>query len=146
MRVFVVSAGLVVLAAAGFYLAADVRDRHGTIATHPVEVPPEKEETLVHDPGPAATVSSPGDLILDALPWGRVVAIVGPDGQEEDLGESLFTPVRLSLPAGSYRVILENPAVEQPANFWVQVSPSVVRTKVYEFEPIDADAYFEKTW
>ena len=86
------------------------------------------------------------DLILDALPWGRVVAIVGQEGEQQELGESLFTPVRRSLPAGSYRVVLENPAVEEPAEFWVQVFPSGVTTKVHEFKPFDADTYFGQAW
>jgi len=140
--VLVASVSLVVLAISGSYLA-NVRGQREFDVAHLDGVPID-ERTSVLDPDTAATVASRGDLILDALPWGRVVAIVGREGEPQRLGESLFTPVRLSLPAGVYRVALENPAVEKPAEFWVQVLRSGVTTKVHEFEPFDADAYFEK--
>ncbi len=144
-RALVISASLVALVATAFYLTAAIRDHRDSDVEPLVDVPV-AEQTPVLDPDPAATVASRGDLILDALPWGRVVAIVSQDGEEQDLGKSLFTPARLSLPAGSYRVVLENPAVEEPAEFWVQVSPSVVRTRVHRFAPLDADSYFERVW
>ena len=136
---------LVVLAAAGYYLAGDVRDQGGSEVALLDDLTIDEEEPML-DHEPAAPVRSPGDLILDALPWGRVVAIVDQEGEPQELGETLFTPVRLTLPAGAYRVVLENPSVERPVDFWVEVSPSEVNTMVYKFKPFDPDAYFDKAW
>lgn len=134
----VASVTLVVLATAAVYYVQVRVPKESDVSSQ------DQASVLESDPA-IATVPS-GDLILDALPWGRVVAIVGQEGEQQALEEDLFTPVRRSLPAGSYRVVLENPAVEEPAEFWVQVFPSGVTTKVHEFKPFDADVYFGKAW
>lgn len=134
----VASITLVIAATIGVYYL-QVRVQKGPDS--PLE---EQVSDLAADP--ATTTVPSGDLILDALPWGRVVAIVDQEGEQQSVEEELFTPVRRSLPVGSYRVVLENPAVEKPAEFWVQIFPSGVTTKVHEFQPFDADDYFGKAW
>jgi hypothetical protein len=137
--VLAASFSLILVAAAGAYLVDFKVQRAARSAG-------DKLATAV-DPEPVAVLASSGDLILDALPWGRVVAIVGQEGEPQILDEGVFTPVRRSLPAGSYRVVLENPAVAEPAEFWVEVFPSGVTKRVHEFQPFSADTYFGKaTW
>jgi len=86
----------------------------------------------------------PGDLILDALPWGRILSVVDLDGQSFDPGEDAYTPIRLTLPAGSYRVRMENPAVDGPVEIRVQIDAAGVTRKVHAFAPCDADTYLER--
>src|SRR6185503_9185400 len=55
-------------------------------------------------PAPPEPISVPGTLVVSALPWGRIVAIVGEDGHAVEVPADAATPMALSLPVGSYEV------------------------------------------
>jgi serine/threonine protein kinase len=55
-------------------------------------------------PGIVAT----GTLIIDAVPWAEVVRVSNGDGTNLELTGVRYTPLRLSVPPGSYRIKLRN--------------------------------------
>jgi serine/threonine protein kinase len=55
-----------------------------------------------------AVAGGSGTLVVNALPWARVMEITNDEGETIDIGDSAFTPFVLSLEPGDYRVVLSN--------------------------------------
>lgn len=66
-----------------------------------------------------------GVLILHAVPWGRVKSITNARGQALPLPQEPVTPLSLSLPAGTYTVVLVSPNGETTSSTTVQILPGV---------------------
>ncbi len=96
----------------------------------------------------AATVptapSQAATLIVDAAPWGELVGLADASGATLQLPANRFTPLRLTLPAGEYRLELLHPGVEEPQPCRVRV-PAVgsARCRV-EFPPSRVTDYFKE--
>lgn len=56
----------------------------------------------------ARSAAQQGTLVIDALPWARIVRITGPSGAV-DLPREAATPLALRLPAGAYRIEAQAP-------------------------------------
>ena len=52
---------------------------------------------------------SPGRVLLDAHPWGEIVRLVDGEGESPALSGAPVTPRALSLPPGSYTLVLRHP-------------------------------------
>ena len=142
VRAAIASVVALVTLSAGIYISSFVGQSRTEVAQEGVGAAADEGNAI--ESSAMAAAGQAGDLILDALPWGRVVSIVDHEGRLEDLGDNLFTPVRLSLPEGIYRVILENPSVDEPAEISVEVIASGVTRKIHEFAPYDAEKYFKR--
>jgi len=57
----------------------------------------------------APAVVGEGRVLLNALPWGEVRAIIDGQGEDHPLPAVPYTPLSLTLPAGSYRLTLRHP-------------------------------------
>ena len=114
--------------------------------------------TTPPSPGPspapsAAATASPGDslaassgtLVIDALPWGEVVAVKDARGAARDLGPAPVTPLALALPPGDYTVEVRNPAFPGPQSARVTVRSGGVERCLVEFRRLDAAEYFRKS-
>jgi hypothetical protein len=86
-----------------------------------------------------------GTLVIDALPWGEVVAVNDAHGAAHAPQAMRHTPLALSLPAGDYTIEVRHPGFQSPLSAGVSVRAGEVTTKVLEFRRIDAADYFRKT-
>jgi serine/threonine-protein kinase len=92
---------------------------------------------------PAAGPS--GTLVIDAAPWGEVVAVVDASGRHHEPERARYTPLALALPPGSYSVEVRHPGAVQPLASTATVrSDSVERVSV-TFRHVDAREYLQKT-
>ena len=102
---------------------------------------------------PAAPTASPGSslvggtgtLVIDALPWGEVVAVRDARGGRQELGSTRSTPLSLALPPGDYTVEVRHPAFPSPLSASVSVRAAGVERCLLEFRRVDAAEYFRKS-
>jgi hypothetical protein len=87
-----------------------------------------------------------GTLVLDASPWGSVVAIQKENGESVALPASPFTPLLMPLPPGTYRVIIAGPPGEtQPAQITVRIeSGASTVAPLIRFRPLTPEEYFNE--
>jgi len=57
------------------------------------------------DPAPTGNI---GTLVVDALPWARVVEVTNGEGEPVDLGRAVYTPMVLSLEPGTYKIVVRH--------------------------------------
>ncbi len=96
--------------------------------------------SIAGGPAPAGT------LILDAVPWATVSAVVTEDGEPQTLPSPASTPLSLTLPAGNYEVVLVGPppdSQEQRVSVRVEAQTAVA-VPVVRFRPITPEEYFEQ--
>lgn len=91
---------LVAAALAGLGKDAEFGRRHLTLASL-------QKTTVSH----AAASSAQGTLSINAIPWAAVQSVTSArDGRAVALDSDATTPIRLSLPAGEYAIVLRDPA------------------------------------
>jgi len=96
-------------------------------------------------PGPTpASTSAAGTLILDALPWAEVVAVVDADGKPQALGSQKHTPLVLSLPPGHYRISFRNPGSRRPVSLDADLAAGAEVRKVAEMRNLSEDEFFRR--
>jgi len=111
----------------------------------------------IQDPAPSTLAASPtaapaavaagsgGTLVVDALPWGELVAITDGNGAKQSLDPgSRYTPVAVRLPPGEYTIEVRNPSFPQPVTLRAAIASGKVETRVAEFRRVDAAAYFRR--
>ena len=104
-------------------------------------------EPAVAGPAPAPVAPPPapkGSLVVDAVPWGEVTRITGPNGRVP-LAAGTFTPLYLPLAPGDYRIEVRHPEAEEPWICDLQISSGAESTCSGEFELVDVLEYFKKT-
>ena len=92
--------------------------------------------------GPAST----GSLVIDAVPWATVTAIETEGGESVALPPSPSTPLSLTLPTGTYQVVLAGPPPElQTQRITVQIETGTSTVApVIRFRALTPDEYFEQ--
>jgi len=92
--------------------------------------------------GPAAT----GTVVIDATPWGSVTAIETDGGEPVALPSSASTPLFMSLPVGTYHVVIAGPSPEsQPQRITVQVEKGAATVApTVHFQALTPEEYFEE--
>lgn len=86
-----------------------------------------------------------GSLLLDAHPWAMVEQVVDAAGKPvADLPAERSTPLRLNLPAGSYRVSFRHPAVRDPIILLARVEAQTTQTTAASFKAIRATDYLRR--
>jgi hypothetical protein len=93
---------------------------------------------------PAVIVRQP--VVIDALPWGTVQALIAEDGRPQVLPADASTPLSLTLVPGRYRVTLVGPppaSVSREITLVVdgENAPAPIRA---QFDRITPDQYFEQ--
>jgi hypothetical protein len=92
----------------------------------------------------ATAAPPPGILVIDAVPWGVVTSIENGRGEHVAVPASASTPFSLSLPAGSYHIVLTGPPPESKrADVTATVTPAgtIVAPRT-EFQVITPEQYF----
>jgi serine/threonine protein kinase len=89
-------------------------------------------------------VADTGTLVLNALPWGRVERIVDAAGTPMTLPQESHTPLRLALPAGTYKVEISNPRLPSPREVEVTIRLGETAEQTVSLLPTNADAYLER--
>jgi serine/threonine-protein kinase len=93
-----------------------------------------------------ATPAVPGRLLVEALPWGEIQRILGPDGEVAPPADP-STPALLELPQGSYRLQLGQPGGDRTAECEALVtSAGLGRCRVELFAVSAADYFREAGW
>ncbi len=112
--------------------------------------PPSPSPAPSSAPSPTASpgdslVAGMGTLVIDALPWGEVVAVKDPRGGRHEGGTGLSTPLSLALPPGDYTVEVRHPGFPTPLTARVSVRAGAVERCLLEFRRVDAAEYFRKS-
>jgi serine/threonine-protein kinase len=92
--------------------------------------------------GPAPT----GATIIDAVPWATVVAVRNERGESQTLPSPAATPLKLTLPAGTYEVTLAGPPPEsrtETVSVRVEVNATAL-VQAPRFRGVTVDEYFEQ--
>ncbi|MEM6574060.1 MAG: protein kinase [Pseudomonadota bacterium] len=85
-----------------------------------------------------------GQLAIDATPWGEVIEVTGPQGNAS-LPADATTPLILSLPEGTYQLVVRGSGGAAPVRLTAQVRrQQLVRARA-EFSELDATSYFERS-
>ena len=105
-----------------------------TVATTVVDVP--AAPIVV----PAA---APGQLLINAFPWGTVTSVTNASGAEQLTAGAADTPLVLELPAGHYKVQLTNPNSNRSMTLDATVTSGALTRAETELDRIDAAAYVE---
>ena len=87
-----------------------------------------------------------GTLVLDASPWGSIVAIQKENGESVAVPPSPFTPLSVTLPPGTYRLIIAGPPDEtQPQQITVRIeSGASTMPPLVRFRALTPEQYFEE--
>jgi len=83
-------------------------------------------------------------VVVDAVPWGRLVDVKTADGEPVPLPPETTTPLTLHLPPGEYTLELIHPQAEAPATCTVQVRAGGGAQCHVELVQIDPMEYFEE--
>jgi serine/threonine-protein kinase len=93
---------------------------------------------------PAATSS--GRVVVDASPWGEVVAVIATDGKPVDTPPRASTPMLLTLPPGDYEVKVARPGdVQEPRSCRVTVTESGLERCRVELARVTGRQYFKES-
>jgi serine/threonine-protein kinase len=132
-----------ILAAARRTAAAVVADRRalGIVAVSAVVVVAAVVAALMLS-GPVPT----GTLVIDAAPWGTIEAIETEDGESVALPASASTPLSMTLPTGTYQVVVVGPPPElQPQRISVHVATGgATVAPLIRFQTMTPEEYFEQ--
>jgi len=85
-----------------------------------------------------------GQLLINALPWGRVTSVVDGSGSEHLTRGDSETPLLLSLPAGAYKVRLTNPNSSQSVELQATVRPGAMSRAEAELDRVEAGEYVDR--
>ncbi len=98
-------------------------------------------------PPPPPTPPPPGVLVIDALPWAEVKSVVDGAGNHHAIESGACTPLRLSLPPGSYRIRLEHPDFPPARELAAEVRPrETTELPVETLGTIDVERYLRDGW
>src|SRR5262245_45731374 len=93
---------------------------------------------------PPAAAGPTGTLVIDAVPWGEVVAVVDASGRHHEPEGARYTPLALALPPGSYDVQVRNPGAPQPLASVATVRAQSLERLSVTFRRVDAREYLQK--
>jgi Protein kinase domain len=93
-----------------------------------------------------AAIPQNGVLVIDAVPWATITAIQSEDGQQQPLPSPASTPLMVTLPAGTYQVLVTGPPPEsEPQRITVQVEPNAgTVAPPIRFRTLTPEEYFEQ--
>ena len=91
-------------------------------------------------------VSPSGTVLIDAVPWGTVMAVRSIDGREHTLPSDSLTPVLINLPPGSYDITVAGPGSgSESRQVRVDVAADgVASAPVVRFPTITVEDYFKQ--
>jgi serine/threonine-protein kinase len=102
--------------------------------------------TTVDVPAAPVTVpaAAPGQLLINAFPWGQVTSVTNAAGEEQLTTGTADTPLVLSLPPGNYKVRLTNPNSNRSIALDATVTSATLTRAETELDRVDAAAYVDR--
>jgi hypothetical protein len=92
-----------------------------------------------------AALASSGRVVVDASPWGEVVAVIAGDGTPVETPPGASTPLLLTLPPGDYEVKVARPSDSQePLSCRVTVTESTLERCRVELARVTGRQYFKE--
>jgi hypothetical protein len=87
-----------------------------------------------------------GSVVIDAVPWGSITAIETQDGDAVALPPSPSTPLSLTLPVGTYQVVVIGPPPEsQTQRITVEIQrDTATLAPLIRFRLLTPEEYFEQ--
>jgi hypothetical protein len=86
-----------------------------------------------------------GTLVLNAYPWGNVESVVDQSSnQPVALPKERSTPLRLTVPAGTYRITFKHPQVGKPVALVASVTAKKDQVANAQFPTLTAAAYLKR--
>jgi hypothetical protein len=93
---------------------------------------------------PPAVVPT-GAIVLEAVPWARVVEVKAEDGTLQPLPPVAATPLLLTVPVGTYQIRLAGPSGGDTRELTVQVAEGGMATPTpVTFEVVTPEDYFNR--
>ena len=84
-----------------------------------------------------------GELVINALPWGTVDQVLDASRKPVGLPDDRTTPLRLTLPAGSYYVTLRHPRSNKTVSAFARVSAGKRSETSASFPTLSAEEYLK---
>ncbi len=104
-----------------------------------------KQRSDVETRDEAQRLATQGVLMLNASPWANVESVVEQSsGRSVELPKDRATPLRLTLPAGTYRITFKHPDVRQPVIRVSGLASMQTQQVSASFPTITAEAYLRK--
>jgi hypothetical protein len=93
-----------------------------------------------------AAIPQTGVLVIDAVPWATITAVQSESGEQQPLPSPASTPLMLTVPAGTYVVLVTGPPPESQAQrITVQVQPNAgTIAPTIQFRTLTPEEYFEQ--
>ena len=85
-----------------------------------------------------------GELVINALPWGTVEQVLDASRKPVSLPEERSTPLRLTLPAGSYYVTLRHPKSNKAVSAFARVAAGKRIETSGSFPTLSAEEYLDR--
>ena len=80
-----------------------------------------------------------GSLVVNAVPWGQVTAIVDAQGRAQKLPAGAVTPFVITLPPGRYTITVTNPDVAAPVSVTAEVTAGGAVRVLAQLRKVDPD-------
>ena len=126
--------------AAALYLAA------ASVGQAPAEPEPVPQPATAAPTAPTPEPEIPtGAVVINAVPWAEITEITDADGYVQELPEVRATPLYHELPAGTYKIHLQNPGGEDVWTCDLEVAVGAVATCAAEFGETRITDYFKET-
>jgi hypothetical protein len=118
--------------------------REGRVEPEPASAAPVAIATSA--PQLDAVAATSGRVVVDATPWGEVVAVIASDGKRVDLPPQASTPLVLALVPGEYEVQIARPGEGQERHSCrVTVAASAVERCRVELGRVTSRQYFKES-
>ncbi|MGH8123608.1 MAG: hypothetical protein ACREPT_12645, partial [Rudaea sp.] len=85
-----------------------------------------------------------GELVLNAFPWATVESVLDANRKAVSLPQDAVTPLRLTLPAGSYIITFKHPQAAKPVQVIARVEAKKQVVANASFPTISALGYFSR--
>ena len=93
-----------------------------------------------------AAVPETGFLVIDAVPWATITAIESESGERQPLPSPASTPLMVTLPAGTYQLLVTGPPPEsETQRISVRVEPNAgTMVPTIRFRTLTPEEYFDQ--
>ncbi|MFV2072910.1 MAG: protein kinase [Thermoanaerobaculales bacterium] len=93
--------------------------------------------------GESAAAAATSTLLVDAIPWGQITAIIAADNTPRPVPDGGYTPIVLTLAPGSYTLTLTHPSRAKPVTLQITLEDGARVSEVVELGTPDLDSFFK---
>lgn len=103
---------------------------------------PGKEPEILAVEDVVSAQLTPGFLRLDLRPWGEIESMLDQNQEQPPLNPSRFSPALLTLPPGTYQLLLRYPPDDISRQVTLEIKSGEITEHREVFRTIDSEAYF----